>query len=268
QALRIDSLLQKHLPAKEYTRRQVLCGNAAQFQGDERDVIFLSMVDIPRGDGPLSLRSEDANDFMYKKRFNVAASRARDQLWVVHSLDPDIDLKDGDIRKRLIRHALNPHASSYQIAANEKRTESEFELQVMKRLVQAGYRVIPQWAAGSYRIDLVVEGAGKRLAVECDGDRWHTADNLEADMTRQAILERLGWRFVRIRGSEFFRNQDKAMQAVFSRLRDLEIVAEGMEAIQDINNTHGHQLRKKIIQCAAELRQEWSQQSGKLPVIH
>ncbi len=268
QALRIDTLLQKHLSAKEYTRRQILCGNAAQFQGDERDVIFLSMADVPRGDGPLSLRSEDANDFMYKKRFNVAASRARDQLWVVHSLDPDIDLKDGDIRKRLIRHALNPRAFAYQIAANEKRTESEFELQVMKRLVQAGYRVIPQWVAGSYRIDLVVEGAGKRLAVECDGDRWHTAENLEADMARQAILERLGWRFVRIRGSEFFRNPDKAMQPVFSRLRDLEIAAEGMEAIQNINNSYEHLLRKKIIRCAAELRQEWSQQSGQLAAVH
>ncbi len=60
-------------------------------------MIFLSMVDTPKGDGPLSLRGEDAYESMYKKRFNVAASRARDQLWVIYSLDPDVDLKERDI---------------------------------------------------------------------------------------------------------------------------------------------------------------------------
>jgi very-short-patch-repair endonuclease len=123
---------------------------------------------------------------MYKKRFNVAVSRARDQLWVVHSLD----LKDGDIRKKLILHASNPQAFAPQLAEQEKKTDSEFERQVLQRLTHAGYRVTPQWPVGAYRIDLVVEGAGKRLAVECDGDRWHPIEKLEEDMARQAILER------------------------------------------------------------------------------
>jgi very-short-patch-repair endonuclease len=37
-----------------------------------------------------------------------------------------------------------------------------------------------------------VEGKTKRLAVECDGERWHTPEQLNSDLERQAILERLG----------------------------------------------------------------------------
>ncbi|MDQ2714420.1 MAG: AAA family ATPase [Chloroflexota bacterium] len=264
QALRIDALLRKYLPATTYARHQILCGAPAHFQGDERDVIFLSMVDTPKGDGPLSLRGEDAFEYMFKKRFNVAASRARDQMWVVYSLDPDVDLKAGDIRKRLILHARNAVASARKLEEQERKVESEFERQVLKKLAQAGYRVISQWPVGAYRIDLVVEGAGKRLAVECDGDRWHPIEKLEEDMARQAILERLGWRFVRIRGSLFFRDPDQAMEPVFARLRALEIPPEGGNQAENRESQDAKALQDRIVCRAAELGREWATASGLL----
>jgi len=258
QALYIDTLLRKYLTETEYTRRELLCGTPAQFQGDERDVIFLSMVDTSEGNGPLALRSEDGNDYMYKKRFNVAASRARDQMWVVHSLDPQIHLKDGDIRKRLILHAENPKAFAIELAEQERRVESEFETQVLRRLMQAEYQVVPQWRVGAYRIDLVVEGEGKRLAVECDGDRWHPVEKLAEDMARQAILERLGWRFERIRGSQFFRNPDKAMEPVFARLRSLEIPPTINKVSTARTTQDASQLKERVIRRATEIRQGWN----------
>ncbi|GCE12396.1 AAA domain-containing protein [Tengunoibacter tsumagoiensis] len=257
QALSIDSLLRQHLSAMKYTHHQILCGNPAQFQGDERDVIFLSLVDTPKGDGPLSLRSEDAFEYMYKKRFNVAASRARDQLWVVYSLDPHIDLKDGDVRKRIILHAQNPEHLITRLAEQEHKVDSEFERQVLSRLVQAGYRVVSQWPVGAYRIDLVVEGNGQRLAVECDGDRWHPPEKIEEDMARQAILERLGWRFVRIRGSHFFRNPDQALAPVFNRLQMLGISPSNHSTIMQSISTDGKELQDRILREAAMLRTQW-----------
>jgi very-short-patch-repair endonuclease/superfamily I DNA/RNA helicase len=253
QALYIESLLRRYMPAKEFVDRRVLCGDAAQFQGDERDVMFLSMVDVPNENGgPLFLRAEEGHDDMFKKRFNVAASRARDQMWVVYSLDPDNDLKTGDIRRRLILYARNQQLSNNAMHEQAQKVESEFERQVFERLVQVGYRVITQWPVGAYRIDMVVEGNGKRLAIECDGDRWHTQENLEEDMLRQAILERLGWRFVRIRGSLFFRNPQQAMEIVFAKLRAL-----GISAVQtDIHigvTLDGKELKARIIRRAAEL---------------
>ena len=63
--------------------------------------MFLSLVDTPREEGPLTFRNEDAYEAATKKRFNVAASRARDQMWVIHSLDPDLHLKDRDISEKV-----------------------------------------------------------------------------------------------------------------------------------------------------------------------
>ena len=255
QAMLIDRLLQTNLSPSEYTRRRIQCGNPAHFQGDERDVIFLSVVDAPTGQGPLTLRREGAHD-MYKKRFNVAASRARDQLWVVYSVDPDLDLKVGDIRRDLIKHAQDPYAVTNALEQQETKTESEFERQVLRQLVHKGFRVTPQWPVGAFRIDMVVEGNGKRLAVECDGDRYHTLENLGEDMSRQAILERLGWRFVRIRGSEFFRDPEGAMRPVFERLQALEIHAEGMKTDEvSVKSTKG--LEAVIFRRAAEIRRDW-----------
>jgi very-short-patch-repair endonuclease len=103
---------------------------------------------------------------------------------------------------------------------------------VLQRLMDAGYRVQPQWPVGAYRIDLVVRGQTRRLAVECDGERWHTPEQLSRDLQRQAILERLGWLFVRIRGSVFFRDPDTAMAPVFAKLNDLRIEPLGSGASQ------------------------------------
>ncbi len=225
QAAEIDRLTRQILPNAVLADRQFLCGIPGQFQGDERDIVFISLVDSP-GDGPLPLRNSD----MYRQRFNVAASRAKDQLWVIHSLDYKNDLKPGDLRRRLIEYAQNPGSLLETGLQQERRTESEFERLVLRKLRSAGYRVTAQWPVGAYRIDLVVEGGGKRLAVECDGDRYHcTMERIQDDMERQAILERLGWRFVRIRGSQFFRNPDAAMKVVFETLKKMGIAPEGEE---------------------------------------
>ncbi|MFC4769533.1 AAA domain-containing protein, partial [Effusibacillus consociatus] len=256
QAMHIETLLRQYLTPTEFNRRLIRCGNSAQFQGDERDVMFLSMVDSPKGDGPLTKRADEK----FKKRFNVAASRARDQMWVVYSLDPDTDLKQDDLRRRLILHAKDPQAITRSIATLEKETQSPFEKMVLERLVRAGYRVKPQWQVGAYSIDLVVEGGGKRLAVECDGDKWHPPEKLVQDMGRQAILERLGWKFVRIRGSQFFRNPEKAMKPVFEKLKELNIPPEGLETFEEYADQR-EELRERIVRRAAELRQLWKDEN-------
>ena len=75
QALLIESTIRRHLPPAVFEKHRLLCGNAARFQGDERDVIFLSIVDDPPEDGQLPLRDAGPRG-VYKKRYNVAVSRA------------------------------------------------------------------------------------------------------------------------------------------------------------------------------------------------
>ena len=222
QALLIQSMLHKEVPGVEIEKRRIQAGISGEFQGDERDIMFLSMVDSAATEGPLRTTGEGAFELI-KKRYNVAASRARDQMWVMHSFDPDMHLKTADIRLKLLQHVRDPLASMRAYNQEVGKTESPFERDVLKRLTDAGYRVKSQWQVGYFRIDMVVEGAGKRLAVECDGDRYHPMEKLAEDMERQSILERLGWQFVRIRGSAFFRNPELAMRPVFDRLGELGI---------------------------------------------
>jgi very-short-patch-repair endonuclease len=260
QARLVEEMLQRKIDPTNYKKAKILCGTSAQFQGDERDIIFISLVNTPSYNGPLSLRN-DGNQGMMKKRYNVAASRACDQLWLIHSLDPDKDLKEGDLRLRLIRHAQNPYAMDASINNLVNQTESEFEAQVIKRLRQAGFKVVPQWKVGSFRIDMVVEGAGKRLAFECDGEKYHSGDKLEEDMKRQAILERLGWTFARIRGSKFFRNPDEAMRNVFKKLEAMEIPPEALNEEIDYQNVDvdSNELLNKVKARAEEIRRKWNQ---------
>lgn len=256
QAFLIEKQLRNRLSPDILAKHRILCGNSGQFQGDERDIVFLSMVDSPPADGQLRLLGDGAEN-RNRKSYNVAVSRARNQLWVVHSVDPSAHLKSGDLRRRLIEHARDPESLMRMLEEGGRETESEFERQVLQRLVQAGYRVHPQWDAGAYRIDLVVEGVSKRLAVECDGERWHGLETVQADMQRQAILERLGWVFVRIRGSLFFRDPDAAMGPVLAKLDQLGIEPLGFAASDAMDGDGATAEIERIRRRAEFLRAEW-----------
>ncbi|MGD9713749.1 MAG: AAA domain-containing protein, partial [Thermomicrobiales bacterium] len=253
QAIEIERLLRKHLPTEEYETRRILCGNSAHFQGDERGVMFLSMVDSPSS-GPLRLRQR--KDF--QRRYNVAASRAQNQMWVVHSLNYQSDLQPGDLRRRLIEHAMDPGAATRELEKAQSRTDSPFEKEVYERLVRRGYRPECQWWVGYYRIDFAFPHS--MVAIECDGDRYHPIEKLPEDMARQAVLERLGWKFIRIRGSVFFRDRDAAMIPVFERLKELDVSVESLEVAGDPQAaTDGRSVVDEVVRRAAQLRAEWQE---------
>jgi ADP-ribosylglycohydrolase/very-short-patch-repair endonuclease len=247
QAILIQSMIHKEIDAVNIAKRRIQAGISAEFQGDERDIIFLSMVDSSAEEGTLRTTGEGAFELV-KKRYNVAASRAKDQLWVMHSFDPNLHLKTNDLRFRLLQHMKDPMAALRAYNQEVGKTESPFEREVLKRLSDAGYRVKSQWQVGYFRIDMVVEGGGKRLAVECDGDRYHPLEKLGEDMERQAILERLGWQFLRIRGSAFYRDPEQAMKPLFARLAELEISPEGVAEEESATDmTLIHELKELIL---------------------
>ena len=249
----LQSEIYKNIDAKEIKARRILCGNSANFQGDERDVVFLSMVDSPNENGPLSLQGfgvEDAN----RKRYNVAASRAKDQLWVVTSLDSANDLKPDDIRKRMIDYSLNPKSFVFEKEKIEKHSESPFEMAVAKCLALNGYHFVQQYEVGAYRLDMVVFYNNKSVAIECDGERWHgSEEQIRNDMERQTILERLGWRFIRIRGSEYFSDPEGTMKRVISRLNEMGIKPENVENTTPLNQNS--ELLQRVKRYAFDIMQ-------------
>jgi very-short-patch-repair endonuclease len=161
----------------------------------------------------------------------------------------------------LIEHAEDPARLMRALEEKDKRTQSNFEREVMKRLAAAGYRVTPHWKIGTFRIDLVVEGEGKRLAIECDGDRYQPLEKLSEDMDRQSVLERMGWIFTRIRSSEFLRNPARAMKPIFEKLEALEIPSAG-KTIEIEEGPFSHEVIDRVIRRAEELRKTWSKTNG------
>ncbi|MFQ5750864.1 MAG: hypothetical protein ACE5HI_02610, partial [bacterium] len=97
------------------------------------------------------------------------------------------------------------------------------EVDVYNDIVNKGYSVIPQYevAKGKYRIDLVVLCPdGSKIAIECDGDKWHDAEQYQNDLLRQKVLERCGWQFSRVRGGEYYSNRVKALEHLWEILKE------------------------------------------------
>ena len=251
----IQKLIIEKIDIIDIEKHNILCGNPSHFQGDERDVMFLTMVDSNSGEGPLRMMT-DGTESARKKRYNVAASRAKDQMWVINSLDANNDLKTGDIRKEFLEYINNP--KDFILTEEiEKNSESIFEEEVVKYLVSEGYHIKQQWEVGAYRIDMVALFQDKKIAIECDGEKWHsTEEQIKQDMERQSILERCGWEFIRIRGSKYFKNPESTMKDVIDELNKKGIYPEKMESENYLIKEE--ELLNKVKTKAFEILQSWN----------
>ena len=228
QAQAIERLIAQNIDPPTIAKHGIRVGMPADFQGDERDVVLLSMVTVR----PARLL-RGRND---QRRFNVAASRAADQLWLFSSVAPE-RLKTDDLRLSLLSYMLAPPPATLHqpipdltgVTADRRHPEfdSLFEQRVYLRIRDRGYTVAPQVAVGAKRIDLVVYGSRSTLAVECDGDHWHgTVEQQNRDIQRELELTRVGWQFTRIRESRFARDPDAALEAVWTALAARGITPE------------------------------------------
>src|SRR6516225_3810456 len=125
QAKLIEHKLLETLEPETIEERRLICGDAYAFQGDERRIMFLSMVAAPNERiGTLS------NDSA-RQRFNVAASRAQDQLWLFHSASLDV-LSPACMRHHLLSYMLTPVRQT--LAQQNLSFESKFEQHVFQRI--------------------------------------------------------------------------------------------------------------------------------------
>ncbi|OEU68865.1 MAG: hypothetical protein BA863_02470 [Desulfovibrio sp. S3730MH75] len=247
----IEQLLVNRLDPEEIDRRNITCGDAYDFQGDERDIIFLSTVSA-RSEGRRVRALTSAKD---KRRFNVAASRAKDQMWLFHSFNVG-ELGQDCCRRLLLTYMSEPPSDPlggtismslvdlHQLAKIAQRSvdtpphpfDSWFEVDVYLAIADRQYVVVPQYEVRGYRIDMVIVGGARKLAIECDGDYWHGPEQYEKDLRRQYDLERCGWEFFRLRGSTFYHNPEKALEDLWSLLahRDFGCSTVGDEEVEDV----------------------------------
>ncbi|ATV58841.1 AAA domain-containing protein [Fusobacterium pseudoperiodonticum] len=254
QAELIQDLIVKRIPATEIENHKILCGNSASFQGDERDIMFISLVDSSEENKSLRLVGEGVEGAI-RKRYNVAISRAKDQLWIVHSIDKN-SLKEGDLRKELFEYIDSLKENTFDKTAIENITASDFENEVARHLVEKNYTIKQKWRVGSYDIDMVAIYDDKKIAIECDGKTLnHTEEEVIANLEEQEILERCGWEFIRVRASEYFRNPEKAIKDLIIQLDDKGIYPNHKEIYTDKN-----ELLNNIKSEALELMEKYEEE--------
>jgi very-short-patch-repair endonuclease len=230
QAKVINDRLLERVGPEQWQARELRCGDAAAFQGSERDVVFLSMVSAPEPGQRMGALTLEAN----VQRYNVAASRAKDQMWVFHTVTQSQLSNSEDMRLQLLDYCYNgvPSMGDHEDGApgglvpegaRVAPFDSLFEQRVHNRLVERGYTVVPQFESMKYRIDLVVVGAKGRLAVECDGDYWHGPEAYERDLARERDLRRCRWEFFRIKESAFYVDEHAVMSKLWAKLAELDI---------------------------------------------
>lgn len=227
QAAYIHELVSEEISPVDIVGRKIAIGPPPVFQGRERDIMMVSMVSVP-GDRAV------ANRMDMHQRFNVALSRARDRMYLFRSLS-ETEVGADTLTGKVIGHFKQPFQQDVRrVQALRERCESGFELEMFDELVKRGFRVEPQVPCGGYRIDFVVEGSeGRRLAIECDGDRFHGPGQWQDDMTRQRVLERAGWTFWRCFASSFVRRRQAVLDDLMSTLAGLGIEPLGAESVDN-----------------------------------
>ncbi len=225
QAKLIDDLVRRRIPAHEIVERRIRIGEPSVFQGRESDIMLVSMV-LARGDRGLPKST------LFEQRFNVASSRARDRMILFRSIE-ETEVNPQSLTARLIAHFRQPfHQDAQKVSALRDLCESDFEREMYDELTERGYRVQPQVKVGQYRIDFVIEGTeDRRLAVECDGDRYHGPAQWADDMTRQRVLERAGWTFWRCFASSFVLRRKEVLKDLLQTLEKMGIEPIGSESV-------------------------------------
>jgi very-short-patch-repair endonuclease len=227
QAALIHEMVSDRISPIDIVARKIAIGPPPVFQGRERDIMLVSMV-LGSGDRAAANRAD------MHQRFNVALSRARDRMYLFRSVG-ETEFREDSLNGKVISHFKQPfRQDAKKVQALREKCESGFEFEMFDELVKRGFRVEPQVPCGGYRIDFVVEGnEGRRLAIECDGDRFHGPGQWQDDMMRQRVLERAGWTFWRCFASSFVRRREAVLTDLMQALQNLGIEPLGAETVDN-----------------------------------
>ena len=217
---------------------RVFVKNIENVQGDERDVILFSITYGPDANGKLAMRFGPMNQAGGERRLNVAVTRARREMHVFTSIEPEqIDLArlgdnaDGarDLRRFLEfarRGARRAAASSATSPAAEVQDKELLLAQVVDMLRAADYEVDTQVGVSGYRVDIAVrderESGRYLVGIELDGDSYLSGATVrERDVLRQSVLRGLGWRLLRVWSLEWWHDRERVSKRLLADIAEL-----------------------------------------------
>ena len=217
----------------------VFVKNLETVQGDERDVILLGIGYGPTEPGApvMAMNFGPLNRDGGWRRLNVALTRARAEMVLFTSFEASmIDLNRTSARAvRDLKHFIEfaergSRALVEAVHGSVGGFDSPFEAAVAEALTAKGWEVVTQIGVSRFRIDLGIvhpDRPGDYLVgVECDGAAYHSAATArDRDKVRQAILENLGWKLLRVWSTDWWVDKAGAtekLHAGISRLLEAD----------------------------------------------
>lgn len=209
--------------------------NLENVQGDERDVIMISMTYGPdEVGGKVYQRFGPINKDVGWRRLNVLFTRSKKRMHIFSSMtSSDIQVSGQSKRgvqslRAFLEYCETGHLHS--AVHTGKEPDSDFEIAVMRELLNHGYECEPQVGVTGYYLDLAVRDPGDSgrflMGIECDGASYHSAKSArDRDRLRQEILESLGWRIRRIWSTDWFKNPESQLQPILNELAELRTKA-------------------------------------------
>jgi very-short-patch-repair endonuclease len=205
--------------------------NLENIQGDERDVIFISVGYGKTEEGYLAHAFGPLSGEGGERRLNVLISRAKLRCEVFCNFTgADIDLERSRARgvsalKLFLTFAETGNFGLGEVTGAD--FDSEFEVQVCERLQAAGYDVKRQIGASGFRVDLAVADSDRPgrfiLGIECDGAQFHSSRSArDRDRLRQQVLEGHGWIIHRVWSADWYlrpQNELKKIEAAIAAAR-------------------------------------------------
>ena len=231
-AIKKDTLLQNAYEKNLSRFEPIFIKNLENVQGDERDVILISMTYGPATiGGRVFQRFGPINYESGWRRLNVLFTRAKKRMHIFSSMDAaDIFVSaESNQSLRAFRAFLDYCETGHlhQAVHTGKAPDSDFEIAVMEALAKQGYECEPQLGIAGFFLDLAVKNPNQPgqflMGIECDGATYHSAKSArDRDRLRQEILESLGWQIARIWSTDWFKNPEAQLQPILKRLNQLK----------------------------------------------
>lgn len=208
--------------------------NLENVQGDERDVIFISIGYGKTSEGYLAMEFGPLNREGGERRLNVLITRARVRCEVFTNLSSDdIDLNRSAATGVKALKTFLKYAESGNLdipVASGKDFDSDFEAAVCKSLQELGYEVVQQVGSAGFYIDLAVSDPNRPgrflLGIECDGATYHSARSArDRDRLRQAVLEGLDWTIHRIWSTDWFKQPEREIKKVVDAIERAKLLS-------------------------------------------
>ncbi len=240
-----DGFFQQKLEEDSGKRESLFIKNLENVQGDERDVIIISMTYGPNEPGgKVFQRFGPINSDVGWRRLNVLFTRSKKRMHIFSSMGSgDIIISPTTKRGVQALRDFLAYCETGILHTTERNTDrqpdSDFEVAVMMALRNKGFECVPQVGVAGFFIDVAVVDPGNSgsflMGIECDGATYHSAKSTrDRDRLRQAVLERLGWKIRRIWSTDWFRNPQAELKPIVSELNALKTKSIKARPIEEI----------------------------------